>query len=56
MKTIIAMFLLIFSIASCGPKCDCTKCAEICKSEVSSQMSNDSTVVDTLVEEIKTEK
>lgn len=53
MKSFIAMFLLIFSIASCGPKseCDCTKCLETCKVEATVETPVDSTAVVPAVEE-----
>lgn len=51
MKQIIAIFLFVFAMASCEPKCDCTKCAEECKVEA----AVDTTVVDTTVVPIETE-
>ena len=51
MKQIIAIFLFVFAMASCQPKCDCTKCAEECKVEA----AVDTTVVDTTVAPLEAE-
>lgn len=47
MKSFIAMFLLIFAIASCGPnaECNCAKCLETCKVEATTETPVDSTAV-----------
>lgn len=56
MKQIIAIFLFVFAMASCQPKCDCTKCTEECKVEaVDTTLTETPAEVDTLVEETKEE-
>lgn len=47
MKSFIAMFLLIFAMASCGTnaECDCAKCLETCKVEAAAETTVDSTAV-----------
>lgn len=51
MKSLIAMFLLIFTFASCEPKCDCVDCAEKCKVEATTETKVDSTAVAPVEEE-----
>lgn len=51
MKQLIAIFLLVFGMASCQPKCDCSQCVEQNKVET----TLDSTVVDTTVAPVETE-
>lgn len=54
MKQIIAIFLFVVAMASCQPKCDCTKCAEEC--QVTSTVDQVETpATDTLVQETKEE-
>lgn len=52
MKSIIAIFLFVFAMASCQPKCDCVKCAEECKVEATTV---DSTEVNTVAEPVEGE-
>jgi hypothetical protein len=46
MKSIISIFLFVFAMASCQPKCDCERCAEECQIEATTV---DSTEVNTTV-------
>lgn len=46
MRSIIAILFLVFAMASCQPKCDCTKCLEECQVEATTV---DSTEVNTTV-------